>query len=65
MTQTLPQQLADKVLAGGLEQFIRERRDIDAPMSWDRIGHELSVALDVYVSGETVRRWYRHLEPAA
>jgi hypothetical protein len=62
MAPPLSYQLLDRLLGGTLAARIGTARSEGA--SYGRIAHELSVELDVYVSGETIRRWHTELNAA-
>lgn len=59
--------LADRILDGGIEKFLRDRRDdLERPVAWERIARELADLTDrtIDVRGVTVQDWYdRYLAP--
>lgn len=56
MPQTAKQQLADVLLKGTLDEFVKTRR-ADG-VSWRKIARDLEDATGVDVTFESVRNWY-------
>lgn len=53
---------------GRLATLLRERRDVDPPIAWERIAREIAEATGraVDVRGVTVQDWYeRYVDPEA
>jgi hypothetical protein len=53
--QTATQRLADHLLGGGLEEFVRSRRP---SRSWRLIARDLYEAIDLDVTHVTIAGWY-------
>lgn len=58
--RTKTQRLADRLVEGGIDVFVSERRWADQPQSWESIARDLieATAGVVDVTGATLRNWY-------
>jgi hypothetical protein len=60
---TATQRLADHMLGGKLEEYVRTRRAEVPPKAWRRIALDLRDDIGLDVTYETLRSWYPEPEP--
>lgn len=61
-TQTPTRRLADHLIDGGLESYVRAKRA--AKRSWRGIALDLREDIDLDITDETLRNWFPELRAA-